>query len=969
MANESLDIKDLVQENEIYTLIDELKMGVYLFDDSGESLWGNQYFQSMMGYSLEQLKSTTLYDLFSTQDAQVLLEKGKQGNYTLLGKRRGSQHILYLELLSCIKKAGLGTIVKVVDITEQKLSDYQLSKTYKELEDFKYALDQSATVSITDANGKIFYVNDKFCETSQYDRSELIGQNHRIVKSDYHSKEDFEKLWRTISSGKVWSGEVCNRAKDGSHWWGDATIVPLLDEEGKPYQYIGIRSDITDKKAMQEKIKKTNEQIQLSENRFRSLVEHSNDLIALLNAQGIVEYISPNFENIIETNMHDILGKSGFDFVHHDDFPLVKDYFEAVVKKTQRKHSIEVRFRDKSSIRMGELIMINLLDNPAVKAIKVNIRDITEKKKHEKQIFEMSNYDFLTKLPNSQLFRSIVKKELEHAKEIERKFSLVVLDFHGLRFVNNTLGAHMGDLLLQEAAKRLQEFIGEMGIVSRYGGSEFNILLPNMANHVIRRMSKDIIHLFEQPFLIREYELFFTVNIGVSIYPDSGESVPSLMQHAYSALHQANESGPNNYQIYSEKMDIHTYKRFTLNNDLRKAVKNNEFFIDFQPRIEVKSNRIIGAEALIRWNHPKWGIVSPKEFISLAEKSGLIGALGEIVLLGACQQMKKWQDMGLPPIKVSVNFSVLQFLQTDVIEMVEAVLERTGIEAKWLEIEITESVFMENEAMILEKIAQLKRMGIWIAIDDFGTGFSSLGYLKKMQADVIKIDRSFIKGIPEDADSIDIVSAVIQLSKKLKLHFVAEGVETEEQLRFLKKLHCEEIQGYLYSKPLEVEKFEALLKVGVCLPIEKAQELQSHFQNRREYFRINLKYPLCGDMTISVFDGKKVNLGSTKILILDIGPGGLKVETTVKLPVRSDMILKFSTNILGGKLELQGKVVWRKEIDDHDQLYGISLIINDDARKHLTSLLNHLQIKLQEKDLLSNCSFMIEDKHSFFENV
>ncbi|WP_394234953.1 EAL domain-containing protein [Niallia oryzisoli] len=969
MSASSLNLKELIQEDDLYSLIDELKIGIFLFDSSGNALWANIYFQSIIGYSLDELKSKTLYDLFTTQDARILQEGIKQGSYFIRGKR-SSRHMIYLKVLSCTKQDGVGTLVKVLDITDQKQSDYQLSKTYKELEDFKYALDQSATVSITDANGDILYVNDKFCEISQYSRKELIGQNHRMVKSGHHSQEVYEELWATISNGMVWKGEICNKTKDGTLWWGDATIVPFIDESGKPYQYIGIRSVITDKKLMEEKVKKIDEKIKLSESRYRSLVEHSYDIIGLLNEEGIVDYISPNVINIFNRPIDDYIGKSAFDFIYSNDVPLVKKFFEDVKNNIQTSNTIEVRFMDKNTtIHFCEVVIINLLHDPAVNAIKVNIRDITEKKMAKKKIFEMLNYDFLTKLPNHHLFKSLLKKEIDQSKEKDRKFSLMVIDIHGLKFVNDTLGTHMGDQLLQEAANRLSEFTGELGIVSRYGGVEFNILFPNIANHVISKISKDLINQFEQPFFIHEYELFLTINIGVSIYPESGDTVTNLMKTAYSALHQANESGPNYYEIYSRNMDIHSYKRFTLTNDLRKAIKNNEFFVDYQPRINVGTNQIIAAEALIRWDHPKWGIVSPKEFISLAEKSGLIGTLGEMVLFRACQKMKEWQEMGLPPIKVSVNFSVLQFLQTDVIQMIESVLESTRLDTKWLEIEITESVLMENESLIMEKLSRLKEMGIGIAIDDFGTGYSSLGYLKKLHADIIKIDRSFIKGIPDDSDSIDIVSAVIQLAKKLKIRVVAEGVETEEQLQFLKKLHCEEIQGYLYSKPLVVQEFESLLKMGICFPEETKKVTEYDYENRREYFRILMKYPLSGEMTISVFDSKKVNMGSTKILILDIGPGGLKIETTVKLPVRSDMILKFSTQILGGKLDLYGKVVWRKEIDDHNQTYGISFIIKDEARRHLTTLLNHFQIKLQEKDVLPDCSFFTEKKNYFFEHT
>jgi EAL domain-containing protein (putative c-di-GMP-specific phosphodiesterase class I) len=408
-------------------------------------------------------------------------------------------------------------------------------------------------------------------------------------------------------------------------------------------------------------------------------------------------------------------------------------------------------------------------------------------------------------------------------------------------------------------------------------------------------------------------------------------------------------------------MNIESFKRLSLKNDLRKAVNNNQFFVDYQPKVETKTHKIIGMEALIRWEHPKWGIVSPEEFILLAEESGLICSLGEMVLTKACQQNKKWQDQGLTPIKVSVNFSVVQFLQSDIIQMVEKVLKDTGMEAKWLEIEITESTLLTNEELVLEIISKLKAMGISIAIDDFGTGYASLSYLQKLKADTLKIDRSFVKGIPSDTDSTNIISAIIHLAQKLHINTVAEGVETMEQLQFLKKIHCDEIQGYYFSRPISPQDFVSLLKKKICMPILTDNEDHADWENRRKYFRINLTHPLSADMTISLLGGNKVQLGSTKVFVLDIGPGGLRIKTHIKLPVRKDLVLQFTTKVLGENLELYGLVVWKKEMDDV-LTYGINLIMDGSAQRHLTSLLNKFQIMLRNKDVLPDCSFVMENE-------
>ena len=421
-----------------------------------------------------------------------------------------------------------------------------------------------------------------------------------------------------------------------------------------------------------------------------------------------------------------------------------------------------------------------------------------------------------------------------------------------------------------------------------------------------------------------------------------------LFMNAYSAVNQASEKGRNKYQIYSENMNIETYKRFHLKNDLQMAVNNREFYVEYQPKIETKTNKIIGVEALVRWEHPRWGIVSPDEFITLAEENGFINTLGKMVLESACQQNKAWQTQGIPPVKVSVNFSPLQFLQSDLVQMVEEVLHKTELEPKWLEIEITENALLNNESVVMEKLIEIQSMGITIALDDFGTGYASLSYLKKLKADTIKIDRSFVAGIPDDVEGSNIVTAIIHLAQKLNIATVVEGVETVEQLKYLRSINVDEIQGYIYSKPVSVERITEMLNKEVCIPSSLSKEMEIQYENRRSFFRVDLKTPLPGEMTITMFNGKKVNLGSTKIEILDVGPGGLRIKTDIKLPIRKDLILKFSMTILGEPLELSGVNVWKKEVDFDDNMYGIQFILNEKERKNVTSLMNQLQVKLRK---------------------
>ena len=606
----------------------------------------------------------------------------------------------------------------------------------------------------------------------------------------------------------------------------------------------------------------------------------------------------------------------------------------------------------------GYLVVINDITN--YKNIEDELRNQEEKAEH------MAYFDYLTGLPNRRLFEEELKRKFEEAKHSQSVLALMFLDLDGFKFLNDTLGHNIGDKLLKEVAFRLSNIRRVTDFVSRLGGDEFTVILSNLKElDEIHDVAQQILKLFELPFRVENYELFITTSIGISLYPYGSNNIQDLVKNADLAMYRAKDEGKNKYQIFSPTMNISMYKKFTLQNDLRKAVQEKNIFLLYQPRIDSKSNKIVGAEALARWKHPEWGIVSPEEFITLAEESGLINTLGEQLLYMACTQNKKWQDQGYDPIKISVNFSALQFLQVNIVDTVENILAATGLEPKWLEIEITETVVMENEANIALKLEQLREMGISIAIDDFGTGYSSLSYLKKLKPSTVKIDRSFIQQIPIDIENTEIATAIIKLSEKLKIDVVAEGVETSEQYAYLRKIHCNEMQGYLFSKPIATEEFERILKIGKCLPHTGVLTEDSSFENRREYFRIELPRPLVAEMTITSLGGKAVQVGMTKVLIEDIGPGGVRFTSNIKLPPRPDLILKLKTYILEQTLEVSGSIVWANEVDNLQQ-YGLKFTIKDKLRDSLTSLLNQFQVLIRNKTVSSTSSFLVTSKQQFF---
>lgn len=413
-------------------------------------------------------------------------------------------------------------------------------------------------------------------------------------------------------------------------------------------------------------------------------------------------------------------------------------------------------------------------------------------------------------------------------------------------------------------------------------------------------------------------------------------------------------------------MEIATFKLFSLENSLNKAVTLGQFEVHYQPKVDIVTHRIVGAEALIRWNHPEWGLVSPKEFIPLAEETGLIIPLGIWVKQTVCNQIVAWQEAGIDIVPISVNISVKRFMQRRFIDSIEKIFHETGLEPHLFEVEITESLFIESEYQVIDAIQYLKELGIKVSLDDFGTGYSSLSYLKKLKVDTIKLDRSFIHTIGSSEEADIVVEGILKLIKNLQINVIAEGVETEEQLRFLQKHQCDEAQGYLFSRPVKAEQFQQLLQKGTLelKGIDRDEVLK--IANRRKYFRLNFTYPMLADMTIVKFMGKEVSLGKAEVLIENIGLGGLSFVSNIKMAAQPDIILSVETEILGQAMKFIGRIVWLNETENELYNYGIEFIIDESDREELASVLNLLTVKLKNNLFLPDCRFVMASSREYF---
>lgn len=426
----------------------------------------------------------------------------------------------------------------------------------------------------------------------------------------------------------------------------------------------------------------------------------------------------------------------------------------------------------------------------------------------------LAYHDALTILPNRHLLHDRLQQALAQSKRSGKLAALLFLDLDGFKRINDTLGHGIGDLLLKSVAKRLKTTVRQVDTVARLGGDEFTIVLLEI-NHAqdAKDVAQKILKVISQPYKIEEHELFVTASVGISIYPDDGSDIESLIRKADIAMYRAKGQGKNNYQVYNLSMDAKFFERLTLENSLRKAVENEELVAYYQPQVDLRTGEITGVEALVRWQHQKFGLVPPDKFIPLAEETGVILEIDEWMMKTACRQIKNWEREGIANIRVAVNLSTRQFRQKNLTEKVAQILNDSAVQPKNLCLEITENEVMHNIETTVEILQALKKMGVLLSLDDFGTGYSSLSYLKRFPIDILKIDRTFVNGIPSDRDDTAISTAIVVLAHSMELKVIAEGVEKSEQIAFLQSLQCDEIQGFYFSRPLNAETVTDLLKV------------------------------------------------------------------------------------------------------------------------------------------------------------
>lgn len=544
----------------------------------------------------------------------------------------------------------------------------------------------------------------------------------------------------------------------------------------------------------------------------------------------------------------------------------------------------------------------------------------------------LAYYDSTTNLPNRTLFEQSLAEKLYNNEDV--LFSVLFLDIDRFKYLNETFDHKTGDELLKEISKRLGKKFPKQ-LIARVGGDEFALLFQHNQLKEIDLCITKVQQCFQENFKILEYELHITTSIGISTFPQDGRHANEILRNAHNALYRAKEKGKGSVQYYSPQIDIETNKVFFLEHELYKAFEEKQFFLTYQPRINVKTGKIAGAEALIRWRNKEGELINPIEFIPLAEEIGLIIPISEWALREVCMQNKRWQDKGYFHIPISVNLSTQHFLEKNVVQTIKRILEDTGLEAKYLEIEVTENILIQNTEVMLSVLKELRELGVQIALDDFGTGYCSLSYLKNISMDIVKIDRTFISNIPGDTIDTAIVNSVIHLAKLLQKKVVAEGVETAEQMRFLFEKNCDEVQGYLFSKPLTVPQFEKI--------IEKEYHhfvyMEEFEKNRRQYLRIDLNESQDATISISEFFGREKHLEDVQVRIADFSTGGLRFSTQVKLNVNPEILYRIQTTYERETVELFGQIVWGQEKETDLYEYGLSLYLSEEQRNWLQKII------------------------------
>ena len=675
------------------------------------------------------------------------------------------------------------------------ITHFQSLKNEKELLAFKYAMQHSDnTIVITDPARNITFVNDVFERTTGYTSQEAMGKNPRILKSDQHSEDFYKDMNAKLDRGEKWEGEFINKRKDGTLLYEKASIVPVF-LNNKLISYLAIKLDITDYVEQNMKLAQA-----------ASVFENTEEAIIIADEEGKVTSVNSAFTHIYGYTAQEVQGKN-LKILHSgmQDANFYQDMWNQIIENGLWRGKIINKTKEGEIIPVWSTIKKisdkygNVVNYTAIQT------DLRELESSQAKADYLAYHDPLTGLYNRVHFEEYLSHALFIARRNESIMAILFIDLDRFKVINDTLGHDIGDEVLITVAKRLKNSLRESDFISRWGGDEFVVILENLSTaSEAAIVATNIIDALKEPMEIKSRHLVTTASIGISLYPENGEDANTLIKHADSAMYLAKDMGKNNFRYYTTELSKEIQNKLDIDMALHNAIEKNEIYMVFQPQYLLKTKEIISVEALVRWENSELGFVPPDQFIPIAEDSGIIVSLGYYIFEESCKAYKKMLLAGMHLERIAINVSSIQFKEPHLLETFVSIAKRHDIEPSEIEIEITERFIMEHTIANINMLQNFRNYGFKISIDDFGTGYSSMSYLKQLPVDTIKIDKSFIDDIVEDSSDNAIIEAIVALSKTLGYSIVAEGIETQEQEKFLADIACDIGQGYLFSKPATV---------------------------------------------------------------------------------------------------------------------------------------------------------------------
>ena len=804
--------------NKLLLAVDQSPASVYIISPEGEIEYVNEQFVDTTGYPRAQaigMNTRTLRphdadDLFYAH-LWATVRGGSNWRGELQTRRQDGTLVWDRTLVSPIKDSE-GTITQYMVIKEDITKLREVTMRFQESESrFRGAMSVMVEgLAIVATDGRFVFANRAADQLLGCPAGGIAGQRcdelpiERLREDG--SRLSVEEYPTTIThrTGREVRGAIVGfRYPDATERWMQVNTSPLGVGTNGAYGVVMTLSDITVRRSVDEQLKLAYEAIRCS-----------GEGILVTDAEHHIVSVNPAFEAVTGFSAQDLAGKTPADIAAAQcDENFYATMYEAL--ETSGHWQGEIWNQRKSGETYPEWLGVSVVrgdDGRSTHYIYI-FSDMTERKDAQRRIEFLAHHDPLTGLPNRLLLRDRVDRAQIHATRTHSRAALLYLDLDHFKTINDSLGHPVGDSLLRAVVERLKSCVRESDTISRQGGDEFIILLGDMRDSdAVARVADKIQQRMGEPFVLGNHSLNTSFSIGIALYPDDGEDFDSLLQKADTAMYHAKETGRNGHRFFTEQMNLQVVEHMRLQTELRYALENHEFVLHYQPQLDLRNGHIIGVEALIRWNRPDSELVPPGRFIGVAEDSGLIVPIGAWVLAEACRQARAWQSVGLPPFVVAVNLSAAQFKRIDLVATVINALVLSDLDAQWLELELTESILIQDAEVTLESLRRLKALGVKLSVDDFGTGYSSLTYLKRFAVDKLKIDRSFILDLISDPDDAAIVRAIIQMAQSLKLRTVAEGVESTELVDRLREYGCDEIQGYCFAYPMPADQLEAFVR-------------------------------------------------------------------------------------------------------------------------------------------------------------